>query len=51
MKQVFFLKIEVLPLKEVWSKNILESVNSMSDNILNYKDLVEIKDFLNTIDL
>jgi hypothetical protein len=38
-------------LKEVWSKNILESVNSMSDNILNYKDLVEIKDFLNTIDL
>ena len=48
---IFFIKIEVLPLKEVWSKNILESVNSMSDNILNYKDLVEIKDFLNTIDL
>ena len=48
---IFFIKIDVLPLKEVWSKNILDSINSMSDNILNYKGLVEIKDFLNRIDL
>ena len=48
---IFFIKIDVLPLKEVWSKNILDSINSMSDNILNYKGLVEIKDFLNRMDL
>ena len=48
---IFFIKIEVLPLKEVWSKNILESINSMSDNILNYKGLVEIKDLLNRMKL
>jgi hypothetical protein len=48
---IFFIKIEVLPLKEVWSKNILESINSMSDNILNYKGLVEIKELLNRMKL
>ena len=48
---IFFIKIDVLPLREVWSKNILDSINSMSDNILNYKGLVEIKDFLNRMDL
>ena len=48
---IFFIKIEVLPLKEVWSKSILDSINSMSDNILNYKDLLEIKNYLNKIDL
>ena len=48
---IFFIKIEVLPLKEVWSKDILDSINSMSDSILNYKGLVEIKDLLNRIKL
>ena len=48
---IFFIKIDVLPLKEVWSKHILDSINSMSDNILNYKGLVEVKDFLNRMDL
>ena len=48
---IFFIKTDVLPLREVWSKNILDSINSMSDNILNYKGLVEVKDFLNRMDL
>ena len=48
---IFFIKIEVLPLKEVWSKDILDSINSMSDSILNYKGLVEIKDLLNRMKL
>ena len=48
---IFFIKVDVLPLREVWSKNILDSINSMSDNILNYKGLVEVKDFLNRMDL
>ena len=48
---IFFIKVDVVPLKEVWNPNILNSINSMSESILNYKGLVEIKDFLNRIDL
>jgi hypothetical protein len=46
---IFFIKVDVVPLNEVWNENILNSINSMSESILNYKGLVEIKDFLNRI--
>lgn len=48
---LFFIKVEVLPLTEIWTIKILESINSMSENILNYKDLQQIKKLLNTIKL
>ena len=48
---IFFIKVDVVPLNEVWNESILNSINSMSESILNYKGLVEIKDFLNRIDL
>ena len=45
---LFLVKVEVFPLKEVWNEIILESINSMSENILQYKKLIEIKKFLNS---
>jgi len=44
---LFLIKVNVYPLQDVWDTKILESINSMSDNVLNYKGLVEIKEFLN----
>ena len=38
----------MVPLKNVWDEIILESVNSMSEDVLNYKNLSEIKKFLNS---
>ena len=43
----FFVRIDIRPLKEVGSKKILESINSMSEDVLEYKNLKEIKNFLN----
>ena len=48
---LFLIKVEVIPLKEVWDKKILESINSMSEDILKYKGLVKIKKLLNTIQI
>ena len=48
---IFFIKVDVVPLKEVWDKKILESINSMSEDILKYKGLVKIKKLLNTIQI
>ena len=45
---LFLVKVEVFPLKEVWDEIILESINSMSENILHYKKLIKIKKFLNS---
>ena len=45
---LFLVKVEVFRLEEVWDKIILESINSMSENILHYKKLIEIKKFLNS---
>jgi len=42
-----FVRVDVIPLREVRSKKILESINSMSEEVLEYKNLKEIKDFLN----
>ena len=44
---LFFVKVEVKPLKDVWNPVILNSINSMSENILEYKNLKEIKKLLN----
>ena len=44
---LFFVKVNVFPLNQVWSNSILESINSMSEEVLLYKNLKEIKDFLN----
>ena len=46
---LFLIKVEVVPLLKIWNIKILESINSMSENVLNYKDLLQIKKLLNTI--
>ena len=45
---LFLVKVDVVPLRDVWDEIILESINSMSENIIKYKNLSEIKKFLNT---
>lgn len=47
---VFFVKVQVTPLKNLWPEYrnlILASLNSMSDSVLKYKNLNEIKNYLN----
>jgi len=44
---LFLVLVEVVPLNKIWNSRILESINSMSDNVLNYKNLIEIKKYLN----
>ena len=46
---LFSVHVSVVPLHTIWDNKILESINSMSHNILKYKNLVEIKNYLNTI--
>jgi len=45
---LFLVKVDVVPLRKVWNEKILESINSMSENVLKYKNLTEIKKFLNS---
>jgi len=45
---LFLVKVDVFPLKKVWNEKILDSINSMSENVLKYKNLTEIKKFLNS---
>lgn len=45
---LFFVRVNVVPLKTVWSTKILDSVNSMSDNVLSYKNLHQIKELINS---
>lgn len=47
---LFFVKVDVLPLQQVYNKKILDSINSMSDNVLKYKHLTKIKNMLNLLD-
>ena len=47
---LFFVKVEVVPLKNVWSPLIKESIDSMSDAIIQYKNLKEIKTVLSSMD-
>ena len=46
---LFFVRVDVVPLKEVWSQDILDSVNSMTEEVLVYKNLLKIKELLNSI--
>jgi hypothetical protein len=49
---VFFVKVDVVPLLDIWNMHkllIMESLNSMSDNVIRYKNLSEIKKYLNSI--
>jgi hypothetical protein len=45
---LFFVKVDVVPLKEVLNQKIIDSVNSMSDAILSYKNLHKVKQLLNS---
>ena len=44
---LFLVLVEVFPLNEVWNISILKSINSMSKSVLEYKNLIEIKKYLN----
>tara|TARA_B100000989_G_scaffold88020_1_gene63537 strand:- start:3439 stop:4158 length:720 start_codon:yes stop_codon:yes gene_type:complete len=46
---LFLVLVEVFPLSEVWDSTILDSINSMSENILSYKKLTNIKKYLNSL--
>lgn len=43
---LFFVKVEVVPLKSVWCQQIADSVNSMSDAVLDYKNLHQVKELI-----
>lgn len=47
---LFFVKVDVVPLKELWTKEnsyrIKNSIDSMSDAVLTYKNLHQIKELL-----
>ena len=49
---LFFVKVDVVPLKQIWSstnsERIKNSINSMSDAVLTYKNLHQIKSILRT---
>ena len=47
LTSLFFIKVEVISLAEVWDIRILESINSMTEDVLNYKGLKKIKGLLN----
>lgn len=47
---LFFVKVDVVPLKDVYTGKILESINTMSDAVLEYKNLTTIKNLLNSIE-
>ena len=47
---LFFVKVNVVPLKEVWAPLIKESINSMTDAVLDYKNLKGIKSVLSSME-
>ncbi len=46
---LFLVLVEVFPLNEVWNRSILKSINSMTESVLEYKNLIEIKKYLNSL--
>ncbi len=46
---LFFVKVNVVPLKDVYNQKIIDSINSMSQSVLEYKNLTEIKKLLNCL--
>jgi hypothetical protein len=50
---LFFVNVKVYPLRDIWNVNshrIIESLYSMSDAVLTYKNLHEIKSYLSQLD-
>ena len=45
---LFLVSVEVVELEQVWDEKILKSLNSMSENVLEYKQLTSIKNYLNS---
>lgn len=48
---LFFVKVHVVPLRSVWDthgQQIKDSINSMTSAVLRYKNLVDIREILNT---
>lgn len=53
LSHLFFVKVNVVPLIDVWNikgEQIVASLNSMSQNILEYKNLIHIKQLINKFD-
>lgn len=51
LSSLFFVRIETCPLQEIWptrAQEIIDSVNSMSDAVLDYKNLRHIKNLINS---
>jgi hypothetical protein len=49
---LFFVKVEMKPFEHIWDdkdqrKLVLESINSMSESVLDYKNLHKVKEILN----
>ena len=44
---LFLVKVDVIPLIEVWDTKIQESINSMTEDVLNYKNLQKVKELIN----
>lgn len=52
VSSLFFVKVETVPLLNVWSQlgsKIKSSINSMSDAVLDYKNLRDIKKMINSL--
>ena len=45
---LFLVSVEVVELEQVWDEKILKSLNTMSENVLEYKQLTSIKNYLNS---
>ena len=45
---LFLVYVEVVQLEQVWDEKILKSINSMSETVLEYKQLTKIKNYLNS---
>ena len=45
---LFLVYVEVVELEQVWDEKILKSINSMSEAVLEYKQLTKIKNYLNS---
>jgi len=53
VSSLFFVKVDTCPLQELWTdiekqRILLDSINSMTDTVLTYKNLHHIKEILNT---
>lgn len=52
LTSIFFVKVDVIPLVDIWQeygRKIVDSINTMSENVLKYKKLTQIKSLLNNI--